>query len=113
MRLKTGIWVRGLVRRVFSAGGFAAIERHGAEEGGAVLVRTRDRGGLESVFTPAPQSFFETEQPEERRFEQRLAEAGREECDRLIARETNFDPDAWVIELEVDDPASYLVITPA
>lgn len=110
MRLKSNIWVAALVRRVFSAGGYAAVERHGADEAGAIFIRVRRREGNEVLLAPAPQSVFGTDKPEERIFEFRLADASGEEIDALFRREASFDPDFWVLELEVDDVADFLTI---
>lgn len=113
MRLKADIWIAALVRRVFADGGYAAIARRGAGEAGAIFVRARFRDGTESLFAPAPQSFFETDKPEERLFEPRLEATAADEVEALIAREAKFDPDFWVVEIEVDDPARYLPVTRA
>ena len=110
MRVKSEIWIGVLLRRVFAAGGYAAIERRGADEAGAVFVRVRHRDGLCSLFAPAPQSFFETDRPGGRIFEERVVRRPAGEVDALLAREASFDPDFWVVEVEVDAPADYLDI---
>ena len=45
MRVTTDLWVSALLRRVFGAGGFAAVVNRGATEAGAVFVLTRGRLG--------------------------------------------------------------------
>lgn len=102
MRVTTEFFVSALVRRVFSAGGFAAVERRGASDAGAVFIRQRFRDGLETLFGPAPQSLFGAGD-DERRFEVRAARCEAPACDAVIAREARFDPDLWVLELEADD----------
>jgi len=72
MRLRADIYVSALVRRVFSAGDFAAVEKKGAEEAGAIFIRQRFRDGLETLYAPAPQSFFDEESSGDRLFEIRL-----------------------------------------
>jgi Uncharacterized conserved protein len=104
MRIRSDIFVSALVRRVFSAGGFAAVEEKGAEEAGAVFIRQRFRDGTETVYAPAPQNFFEDEQKAtERRFEKRLERVAPEVATELLARERRFDGDLWVVELETDE----------
>lgn len=110
MRLKAGIFVAALVRRVFSDGGMAAIERRGAEEAGAILVRIRHRDGLESLAAPAPQTAFDTAKPDDRLFEWRKVREEGRVVDEAIAGEARFDPDIWVVELETDNPETYLDI---
>jgi hypothetical protein len=110
MRVISELYVSALVRRVFAGGGFAAIERHGAREAGAVFVRQRFRDGLETLYGPAPQSFF-GEGDDDRRFEIRAARTEAADCDAILAREARFDPDLWVVELETDDVSQLLPVT--
>ncbi len=103
MRLKSEIFISALMRRVFATGDFAAIERKGAEEAGAIFIRQRLRDGRENLFGPAPQSFAEdNEIRSERRFEQRLKEATALQVDSLLDKERRFDEDLWVVELETE-----------
>lgn len=78
------------------------MEYRGASEAGAIFIRTRARDGRETLFGPAPQSYFEEAGPLDRQFECRLADGSASEIDALITRERGFDPDLWLIELEVD-----------
>lgn len=104
MRLKSGIFISALIRRAFAAGDFAAVEQKGAEDAGAVFIRQRFRDGLETVYGPAPQSFFdEGEAAFARRFEIRLEKVETGEADKLLRREKSFDPDLWVLEIEAGD----------
>ncbi|SCW29931.1 hypothetical protein SAMN02927900_00355 [Rhizobium mongolense subsp. loessense] len=105
MRLRTDIFVSALVRRVFARGDFAAIEKKGAEEAGAIFIRQHFRDGLETLYAPAPQSFFDEEESGMRLFEIRLDKAEAEEVRELLDRERKFDPDLWIVELEADDVA--------
>jgi hypothetical protein len=102
MRLKSELFVSALLRRVFNLGGYAAVLRKGAEDAGAIFIRQRSRLGSETLYAPAPQSFFDGPAPG-RLFEIRLEEADGEAVDQAIAREVRFDPDCWVVEIEVDD----------
>jgi hypothetical protein len=110
MRLKSDIFAAALVRRVYGAGGFAAIERRGAEEAGALFIRVRHRDGTQSLFAPAPQSVFDTGTPADRVFEARLERVPDEAMDDALQRELRFDGDLWIVEIEVDDPQTYLTI---
>ena len=104
MRLRSDIFVSALMRRVFARGDFAAVEAKGAEEAGAVFVRQVFRDGTESLFAPAPQSFFGADDSNNTRlFEARLERAVASAVTEAIARERRFDPDLWVVSIEVDD----------
>ena len=108
MRLKAGIFVSALTRRVFSDGGMAAVEKHGSEEAGAIFVRIRHRDGSESLAAPAPQTAFDDDHPDGRLFELRKSRVAENEVSEMIAREARFDPDIWVVEIETDSPETYL-----
>ena len=103
MRIRSDIFASALIRRVFSAGGFAAVEKKGAEEAGAIFIRQRGRDGLETLFAPAPQNFFDETDDGARKFELRLEKAQSHEVEETLARELRFDPDLWLVELETDE----------
>ena len=103
MRLRSDIFVSALIRRVFGRGDFAAIERKGAEAAGAVFVRQRFRDGLETLYAPAPQSFFDEDETAGRLFETRLDRQSQETVRQMLDREIKFDSDLWIVELETDD----------
>jgi hypothetical protein len=100
MRVTTDLWVSALVRRVFSAGGFAAVLKRGATEAGAVFVMTRSRLGETALYGPAPQTAYDSAKPDERFF----APLGQGEDSAVLEvrleREKRFDPDIWVVEIE-------------
>tara|TARA_R110002020_G_scaffold39991_11_gene118359 strand:+ start:1109 stop:1450 length:342 start_codon:yes stop_codon:yes gene_type:complete len=108
VRLKAGIFVSALVRRVFSDGGMAAVERRGAEEAGAIFIRIRHRDGSESLAGPAPQTAIDDDHPDTRLFEIRKARVAETEIAEALAREAKFDSDIWVVEIETDSPETYL-----
>ncbi|MBL0371009.1 DUF1491 family protein [Rhizobium sp. KVB221] len=102
MRVTSDFFVSALVRRVFSSGGFAAIERKGAMEAGAIFIRQRFRDGLETLYAPAPQAYFGEGKPSGRQFEIRIEKAEAGAIDEVLAREARFDSDLWVVELEAE-----------
>lgn len=100
MRVTADFWVSALVRRVFAAGGFAAVVRRGALEAGAVFVLARDRSGEATLFGPAPQASYDAARPDERFFT--IVAAGEDVAalEARLEREQRFDPDIWVVEIE-------------
>ena len=103
MRLKSDIFVSAIVRRVFSLGGYAAILHRGADEAGAIFIRQRRRSGLETLYAPAPQSFFDEDKPMGRLFEPRLEQVESDQVSAALERERRFDPDCWIVEIEIDE----------
>jgi hypothetical protein len=110
MRLRTDIFVSALLRRIFAAGDFAAVEKKGADQAGAIFIRQHFRDGLETLYGPAPQSFFDEEQSGERFFEVKLERQEPEKVRELLDKERRFDPDLWIVELEADDVSSIVPV---
>lgn len=100
MRVTTDLWVSALLRRVFSAGGFAAVVKRGATEAGAAFVLTRGRFGDVALYGPAPQTSYDSAKPDERFFI--LLGAGDDPAvfDARLEKEKRFDPDIWIVEIE-------------
>lgn len=102
MRLRSDMFVSALIRTAFSRGGYAAVERKGMDQAGAIFIRQRFRDGCETLFGPAPQSLVDDEGAMDRRFERRLDQAEPEDVAALMERETKWDQDLWLVELEID-----------
>lgn len=102
MRLKSAIWVAAYIRRCHLEGAFAVVRRRGAEEAGAIFVKISRLDGTAALFGPAPQSSFDEARPIERRFVSSLPGGFAEDAkaEAHIARQREFDPDLWVIEVE-------------
>ncbi len=99
MRLRSEIVVSAILRKVQSEGGFGAMVKKGEAQAGAIhiLVRT----GLSECrhFAPANQSLYEGADTTDRLFEERgvIADA---DLPAFIEKESRFDPDFWIVELE-------------
>ncbi|MER8388016.1 DUF1491 family protein [Mesorhizobium sp. M1380] len=100
MRVTTDLWVSALLRRVFSAGGFAAVVKRGATEAGAVFVLARGRLGEMALFGPAPQTSYDSARPDDRFFSLLGEGDDAASFDARLEREKRFDPDIWVVEIE-------------
>lgn len=112
MRLKSHIFVSALLRRAFALGGYAAVLRKGAEDAGAIFIRQRTRMGTETLFAPAPQNFFDDGADTGRKFEIRLKDRDGDAVDDALSREIRFDPDCWIVEIELDDRADLFDVVP-
>jgi len=102
MRLKSGIWVAAYIRRCGVEGVFAAVRRRGAEEAGAIYVIVNRLDGTADLYGPAPQAAFDDAHPTDRAFTPLLKTLPAPETavETYIARESRFDPDIWVVEIE-------------
>jgi len=105
LRVTTELWVSAITRRAFAGGGFAAVERRGAAEAGVVMIVRRDRLGQIRLYAPAPQASYDNARPSERFFVEIMNTSDDIEITKRIEREVRFDPDLWVIELEIADEA--------
>lgn len=115
MRVTTDLWVSVLLRRVQGEGGFAALLRRGFAEAGAVFIVVQTGAGDTILFGPAPQTSYDDEEDAERRFVEMLRTADEGDIATQLERETRFDPDAWIVELEIGrkNPGSYFPVTSA
>jgi hypothetical protein len=101
MRLKTSLWVAAYLRRCQVEGLSAVVRRRGADEAGAIFVRICRLDGTSDLFGPAPQSTLE-QGASDRMFAaalrtQKIADP---EIETYLARQTKFDPDLWIVEVE-------------
>lgn len=102
MRLKSAIWVAAYIRRCNIEGAFAAVRRRGAEEAGAIFIVLNRLDGTADLYGPAPQAVFDQARPADRAFSAILKQRPAPEADvnARLAREIDFDPDVWIVEVE-------------
>lgn len=111
MRVTSDLWVSALIRRVFSDGGFAAVRHKGAHEAGAIFVIRRTRLGELELYSPAPQTSYDQARPSERQFVLVVTTTDEDDVEKRLAREMRFDPDVWVVEVEMEAEAdAYLAL---
>ena len=100
MRVKSEVWVRAYLRRCQAEGVPIVIVRRGDEAAGAIFICIDKLDGTVSLYGPAPTGSVESET--DRRwvscFGSRWVSAA--EADRYLAREREFDPDLWILEVE-------------
>jgi hypothetical protein len=103
-RLKTGLWIRALIRRCDLAAVPVAVAARGDVDSGAVLLKFSDREAGCSVLAQArgPDGdlvWMRATGPKP------VAEA---EADAYIARQRRRDPDIWVVEIECGSAAALI-----
>ncbi|WP_439573079.1 DUF1491 family protein [Phreatobacter sp.] len=112
-RVTSDLWVSAYLRRIAIEGGFAVLRRRGATEAGAIaVVVSRQADRLAALYLQAPQSAYGEERPEDRLFVPAFTEIFVEEeriADKL-ARETRFDPDLWIVDVEEREGRPFLDI---
>jgi len=102
MRLKSAIWVAAYIRRCHVEGAFAAVRRRGAEDAGAIFIKLNRLDGTAELFAPAPQTAFDDAHPADRAFTRPYGKepVPEQKVEERLAREINFDPDVWIVEVE-------------
>lgn len=97
--LPSSTMVPALLRLVNSAGGFATVIHKGSEWGSALLLLHR-HGAEIRAYERLPAL---SEGPIWRQ-----AASGEEETRVFVERQRRFDPDLWVLELDIADPARFV-----
>ncbi len=100
MRLKSDIWVKAYLRRCAADGASAVVVRHGDDAAGAIFIKISRLDGTARVYGPAPAGLVHA--AGDRAFTPRLGGGDKPEAeaDGFLAREAEFDPDLWVVEVE-------------
>ena len=100
MRVKSEIWVRAYLRYCQAEGVPVVIARRGDEAAGAIFICIDRLDGTVTLYGPAPSGLAEsaTERRWVRCFGARLVSES--EADIYLARQREFDPDLWIIEVE-------------
>ncbi len=103
-RLKTGIWIKALIRRCDLAAIAVAVTARGDGDSGAVLIKLDGRADGCSVLTQA-------RGPDGELVWMRAtgaAPVAEADADAYIARQRGRDPDLWVVEIESNSPGTVL-----
>ena len=95
-RLASAVVATGLIRRAETEGGFGAVLAKGDATAGAILVLLIERGArkclLERLLQPDGTYAWQ---------DSTQADGDDESFARMIARRRQFDPDLWIVELDV------------
>lgn len=105
-RLKTGLYVKALIRRAEIGGASVYVARRGAEEAGALILRLTKPDGSLTVLSRA------TRGEGERVWMKPLGDpTDPASAAKYFERQIRFDPDLWIVEIEdregrafVDEP---------
>ena len=105
-RLSASVEASGLIRRAEAAGDFGAILHKGDADSGSLLIIVRKRGAFVACLerTLGRNGYkWGAAGPE--------PQAPEEEVSRFLARRTGFDPDLWLIELDIAQPERFIAET--
>lgn len=97
---RTDLWVAAFVRRHNDIGHMCVVSRRGDPIAGQIFVEVDHLNGEVSLYTPAP-AIAVAENSEARVFQLRFDHVEPLQTRERILREQEFDPDLWVISLEM------------
>lgn len=97
---RSDLWVAAFVRRHNDIGNPCVVARKGDPIAGQIFIEIDHLNGTMSLLTPAPASLWR-EQDADRLFVRQLNHAEPEAIRQRTAREADFDPDLWVIALDL------------
>ncbi|RYE78268.1 MAG: DUF1491 family protein [Hyphomicrobiales bacterium] len=98
--LRTDIWAAAFVRRHNDLGHFCVVAQRGDPVAGQIFIELDHLNGTTSLYTPAP-SALRTDDGADRVFQLRFDHVEPQKVAARIAQEGKFDPDLWVIGLEL------------
>ncbi|MBU2531760.1 MAG: DUF1491 family protein [Alphaproteobacteria bacterium] len=101
MRLKSGFWILAYIRTCAQANCAAYVVRHGDDDAGAAFIKINHLDGTASLYGPAPAGMSEA--IDAQRFAVLIGpDAARSESDvdAYVAKQYEYDPDLWLIEVE-------------
>lgn len=107
--LRSDIWVSAFVRRHNDLGNMCVMSRRGDPIAGQVFIEVDHLDGTLSLFTPAPMASRKDDASLV--FQRRFGRVEPAKVRERIAREIEFDPDLWVLSVDLrgDDPGIEIV----
>lgn len=108
MRLPAHLEVASLIRLAESNGGSAMVLARGERDAGTILIVTMYRGEGAKLYERMPQldgtrSFVQTKsQDPEKPIE----------FSEYLARRQKQDPDAWIVEVDIDEAERFIALLP-
>jgi hypothetical protein len=98
--LRTDLWTSAFVRRHNDLGHICVVVRRGDPVAGQIFLEVDHLNGTVSLYTPAPQALH-GDNSDERLFQLRFDRVEPGKVRARIAQEEDFDPDLWVLSLEM------------
>jgi hypothetical protein len=98
--LRTDLWTSAFIRRHNDLGHICVVVRRGDPVAGQIFLTVDHLNGTVSLYTPAPQA-LRGEDRDDRLFQCRFERTEPDRVRTRIAQEEEFDPDLWVISLEM------------
>ena len=98
--LRSDLWASAFVRRHNDRGEPCVVSRRGDPIAGQIFIEIDHLDGTVSLLTPAP-SAARAEGDEDRLFVRRFTRAEPGAVRDRISREAEFDPDLWVLSVEM------------
>jgi len=107
--LRSDLWCMAFVRRHNDLGNMCVVSRRGDPIAGQVFIEVDHLDGTFSLFTPAP--LLSRDDSAALMFQRRFSRVEPQIVRERIEREKEFDPDLWVLSLDLrgDDPGIELV----
>ena len=110
--LRSDLWAAAFVRRHNDLGRVCVLARRGDPMAGQIFVEVDHLNGTASLYVPAP-SLARGEDTASRLFQLRYDRVEEAKVRDRIAKEADFDPDLWVIALELRSGDPGLETVPA
>ncbi len=108
MLLSSDLWVSALIRRAELGGAFATVVRRGDQRAGTVIVKVFD------TSTRRARLYSEAFGADGERLWMQPVESDHEsELDAYIERQSGYDPDLWVVEIEDREGRHFITETVA
>jgi hypothetical protein len=99
--LRSDLGCAAFLRRHNDLGHFCVVARKGDPVAGQIFIEIDHLNGTASLLTPAPALSRGDEDSGDRLFVRRFAAVEPAKVRERIAREAEFDPDLWVLSLEM------------
>ena len=97
--IRSDLWCMAFVRRHNDQGHMCVVARKGDPIAGQVFIEVDHLDGTRSLYTPAP--MVSRGEDAGLVFQRRFAHAEPETVRQRIVREAEFDPDLWVLSIDM------------